>query len=200
LSFNTTSRWEAQNNTTAVVKNHILKTGLRLRGAHITDVSRSNFGGTYTFAGGRAPALDRDSHLILDSQGNPVFVDISSAERYRRTLLLQSQGLEPAAIRSLGGGPTQFSIAGGNPTASVSQFDFGVFAQDDWKIATNFTLSPGLRYEAQTNIRNNANFSPRAAFAWSPNRNAPGQTKTVIRGGFGVFYERFGEGLTLQAN
>jgi hypothetical protein len=200
LSFNNTNRWEAQNYTTAALKNHTVKAGLRLRGISITDVSRSNFGGTYTFAGGRAPALDPENRLVLDASGKPVLVDVSSAERYRRTLLLQSQGLDSAAIRAMGGGATMLTIAGGIPTASVSQIDLGAFAQDDWKIATNFTLSLGLRYEAQTNIGHNINFSPRVAFAWSPSRSATGQTKTVIRGGFGVFYERFGEGLTLQAN
>jgi carboxypeptidase family protein/TonB-dependent receptor-like protein len=200
LSFNNTSRWEAQNYTTAVLKNHTVKAGLRLRGVNITDVSRSNFGGAYTFAGGRAPALDQDSRLVLDASGKSVLVDVSSLERYRRTLLLQSRGLDWAAIRAMGGGATLLTIAGGIPTASVSQIDLGAFAQDDWRIAPNFTLSLGLRYEAQTNIGDNTNFSPRVAFAWSPNRSAASQTKTVIRGGFGVFFERFGEGLTLQAN
>jgi hypothetical protein len=199
VSFNDTNRWEAQNYTTAAVKNHTLKAGLRLRGVHITDVSHSNFGGTYTFAGGRAPALDADSRLVLAASGKPVFIDISSAERYRRTLLFQSQGLGSTAIKALGGGATLFTIAGGNPTASVSQVDLGAFAQDDWKIAANFTMSLGLRYEAQTNIGHNMNLSPRLAFAWSPQSGAS-QTKTVIRGGFGVFYERFAEGLTLQTN
>ena len=200
LSFNNTDRWEAQNYTTAVWKNHTVKAGLRLRGIRITDVSQANFGGTYTFAGGRAPALDADGRLALDSSGRPVLVDISSAERYRRTLLLQSRGLDSDAIRTLGGGAALLSIAGGIPRASVSQIDLGVFAQDDWKVAANFTMSLGLRYEAQTNIGHNTNFSPRLAFAWSPTPGGAGPTRTVIRGGFGVFYERFSESLTLQSN
>jgi len=92
LSFNNTSRWEAQNYTTVALKNHTVKAGLRLREANITDVSRSNFGGTYTF-GRESAGLDQDSNLVLDASGKPVFVDISSAERYRRTLLLQARVL-----------------------------------------------------------------------------------------------------------
>ncbi len=74
----------------------------------------------------------------------------------------------PAAIRLLGGGATQFSIAGGIPEADVKQFDVSFYVQDEWKIRPNFTLSPGLRYENQNNINNDFDFAPRIAFAWSP--------------------------------
>ena len=78
----------------------------------------------------------------------------------------------------------------------VSQWDFGGFLQDDWKVRPNLTLSLGLRYENQSNIDSNFNFAPRLGFAWSPGGQ---QSKTVIRGGYGVFYERVGENLTMQA-
>jgi hypothetical protein len=58
-----------------------------------------------------------------------------------------------------------------------------------------------VRYEAQSNISDWTNFAPRAAFAWSPAASrAARQNKTVVRGGLGIFYDRFGENLTLQAN
>jgi hypothetical protein len=56
----------------------------------------------------------------------------------------------------------------------------------------------GLRYENQTNISDNLNFAPRFSIAYSPGA-ASGKSKTVIRGGFGVFYDRFSENLTLNA-
>ena len=50
----------------------------------------------------------------------------------------------------------------------MKQTDVALYLQDEWKIRPNFTLSPGFRYESQTNIHNNFNFAPRIAFAWSP--------------------------------
>ena len=176
-SSNTQNRWEVQNNTSIALGSHALKLGARLRDVHITDLSPQNFGGTWTFAGG---------------------LDTTSIERYQRTLLLQQQGLPPAQIRAQGGGATQFSIAAGNPEAAVAQFDFGGFIQDDWKMRQNLTLNLGLRYENQDNISSNFNFAPRLGFAWSPGGGGQRKTKTVIRGGFGIFYDRIGENLTLQ--
>lgn len=94
--------------------------------------------------------------------------------------------------------PSQFSITTGNPVAEVSQYDFGGFITDDWKFRPDLTLSFGLRYENQTNISDNFNFAPRFGFAWSPGAGGARQPKTVFRGGAGIFFERFGEGNTLQ--
>ena len=96
--------------------------------------------------------------------------------------------------------PTQFSIAGGDPQAGVSQTDIGVFAQDDWRVNPELTLSFGLRYENQTNISSDFNFAPRFGFAYAPGAGGQNSPKTVFRGGFGIFYDRFSENLTLQAN
>jgi len=192
------SRWELQDNLTFLRGRHTLRFGARLRGVQLNDLSPSNFSGTYTFAGGLAPALDSENHLITGSDGSPVLTQISSVERYRRTLLFQQQGLAPGQIIALGGGATQFSIAAGNPSARIRQIDFGGYAQDDWRLRSNLTLSLGLRYENQTSISSPLNFAPRLAFAWTPGK-APSQPKTVIRGGAGIFYDRFSESLSLQA-
>lgn len=200
ISFNNEDRFELQNNTSLSLGNHALKFGVRLRRVSILDSSPNNFGGTFTFGGGLAPELDANDQAILNSDGEPVFVPITSIERYRRTLLFQQQGLSAAAVRALGGGPTQFTIAGGDPAASVRQWDFGAFVQDDWRMRPDFTLSVGLRYERQSNISSNLNFAPRVAFAWAPGGGGQRQPKTVIRGGFGIFYDRIAESLTLQAN
>jgi len=198
FSFNRENRWEASNNTSWGLGNHALKFGARVRGTSLTNSSPNNFAGAFTFAGGFAPQLDANNGVVTGADGQPVLVPITSIERYRRTLLFQQQGISSAQIRQLGGGATQFTIAGGNPETEISQVDFGAFVQDDWRVRPDFTLSLGLRYEAQTNIRNNLNFAPRIAFAYSPGAGGQRQPKTVIRGGFGVFYDRVGENLSLQ--
>ena len=59
-------------------------------------------------------------------------------------------------------------------------------------MASNFTLSLGLRWEGQTNMHDKGDFAPRVGFAWSPSLSgSTGRPKTVIRGGFGMFYMRF---------
>ncbi len=193
---NTEKRWELQDFLAWQKGNHAFKFGGRLRGVRITDINPNNFGGTFTFTGGLVPTLDANNQPITNQ---PEFVD--SLERYRRTLLGQRLGLSQLQIRALGGGASQFNIASGNPEASVSQVDVGVYAQDDWRVRPNFTLSYGLRYERQTNINSKLNLAPRLAFAWSPGAaNSARPPKMVIRGGGGVFYNRFAEGNTLQAN
>ncbi len=193
---NTRQNWELQDFLAWSKGTHSFKFGGRVRGVKIADINPNNFGGTFTFTGALVPTLDANNQPITNQ---PVFA--GSLERYRRTLLGQRMNLTPTQIRAIGGEPSQFSIASGEPRASVSQTDYGVYVQDDWRVRPNFTLSYGLRYEGQTNIGSKFNFAPRLAFAWSPGAaNSAKPPKMVIRGGGGVFYNRFGEGNTLQSN
>ncbi len=57
--------------------------------------------------------------------------------------------------------------------------------QDDWKVNQKLTLNLGVRYDDETISSDNNNFSPRLGFAYDPT----GDAKTVIRGGFGTFYQ-----------
>jgi hypothetical protein len=101
----------------------------------------------------------------------------------------------------LGGGATQFSIAAGMPGLAVHLVDVGVFAGDEWRVRPNVTVSLGLRYETQSNIHDWRDFAPRLAVAWAPGgggKNAHG--KTVLRAGFGMFYDRFALSNTLTAD
>ncbi|MDQ3257902.1 MAG: TonB-dependent receptor, partial [Acidobacteriota bacterium] len=207
LAANDDDRWELHNYTTFAAGRHTIRAGGRLRRIRVRDISASNFGGTYTFGGGLAPQLDAANEVVRDERGTVVRGAVSSLERYRRTQLFQRTGRTAADIRALGGGATQFSIAGGDPLAGVGQRDLGLFVQDDWRVRPDLTLSAGLRYEAQTNVGGGLDLAPRVAFAWSPSARANGSSggkdkqppRMVVRGGFGVFYERFGENFTLQA-
>jgi hypothetical protein len=198
---NDEKRWELQNFTQWQKGSHNIKFGGRIRGVNITNINPSSFGGSYSFNGGLVPLLNANDNLVLDGSGKPIPVQVTSIERYRRTVKFQSLGLSGQVIHSLGGGASQFNINAGNPEASVSQTDIGVYGQDDWRIKPNFTLSLGLRYEGQTNIGSDFNFAPRVAVSWSPGAgNSAKPPKTVVRAGVGVFYNRFGENFTLTAN
>ncbi len=195
------SRFELSDVVSWAAKSHAFRSGFRVRRNTTDELSRNNFAGVVTFAGGSGPALDANFNPILGADGAPSFVSLSSLERYRRTLALQSRGLSPSQIRTLGGGATQFVVAGGNPVAAVAQTDLGVFFNDDWKKSDRLVLGLGLRGELQTNVDARLDLAPRISFAYSLKMNKDGRTpKTVTRGGIGVFYDRVNEGLVLDAN
>jgi hypothetical protein len=199
-SFNLLDTYEFQNNTTVTHGAQTWRFGARVRAATLDNNSPVNFGGTFTFGGGLAPELNANNQPVLDPSGGPALVNIYSIESYRRTLLFQRMGLSPLQIRALGGGASQFTMNGGNPSFSVSQEDVGVFIEDDWRARQNLTLNLGLRYEGQTNIHDWRDFGPRLGLAWAPAGNRGNASpKTVVRAGFGMFFQRFDITDTLMA-
>jgi hypothetical protein len=63
----------------------------------------------------------------------------------------------------------------------------------------NLTVSTGIRYETQNNIHDHNDWAPRIAIAWAPGAGKGGTGKTVIRTGWGIFYDRFDESNVLSA-
>lgn len=191
-------QFEFQNYTSVLHGLHTIRFGVRVRTLSETSVSPQNYAGTFTFSGRLAPELDANGREVLDSAGKQVLLNITSIESYRRTLLFQR---EPASrIRSMGGGASQFSINSGMPEISGNQADLGAFIGDDWRARPNVMLSFGLRYETQSNIHDWTGFAPRIGVAWSPGGAAGGnRPKTVLRGGFGMFYDRVALANTLTA-
>jgi hypothetical protein len=84
--------------------------------------------------------------------------------------------------------PLQFTRTSGNPKLDVNQFEFAAFVQNDFKVTKKFNLSFGARYEDQTNISDHNNIDPRMGFAYQLGKT------TAVRGGLGVFHQRFSEG------
>ena len=100
------------------------------------------------------------------------------------------------------GMPSQYSVnatpSGAPANVPVTMVDADLYVQDDWKLRPNFTLSGGLRFETQNAIHDHADWAPRLGFAWGGGgKSAP---TTVLRGGFGLFYDRFAQDLILNAD
>jgi hypothetical protein len=74
----------------------------------------------------------------------------------------------------------------GNAMYTVDDVLWSAFAQDDFRVRPGLVLNFGLRYERQTFTDFNRGFAPRVGFAWNPRADG----KTVIRGGFGIYYSQ----------
>jgi hypothetical protein len=202
-AWTTQSNTEIQNYTSVVQNKHAMKFGTRVRINHESNVSPTNFNGAYSFSGSIGPYLDANNNPIapcnLTAPVAGACESLTSIEQYRRTVLFQGMGYSSAQIRALGGMPTQFSITTGDPVVRNTQTDAGVFFQDDWRFRPNLTVSMGVRWETQTNINDHNDWAPRLAIAWSPDSKAGKNGKTVIRAGYGFFYDRFSQSQVLNA-
>jgi hypothetical protein len=175
------NHYELQNYTSIVHGNHLIKFGGRLRAVTDSNVSLTNFNGAFTFSTLAAyePNVQAgNSCLSMLIAGLPTVPT-------------------PAALAQCGA--TQFSITTGQPQSDVTMVDAGLYAQDDWRIRPNMTLSYGLRFETQNDIHDHGDFAPRLSFAWGlgggGKKSAP---KTVLRAGYGIFYDRVPYNLVLQ--
>ncbi len=128
------------------------------------------------------------------SQFNSTYI-FKSATAYQTTLDNIAAG-QPANAN--GGGAYEYLVTAGIPNASVSLLDAGLYLEDDWRVRPNLTLSGGLRFETQNDIHDHGDWAPRAGLAWglAHGSNTP---KTVIRAGWGLFYDRFEDQYLIQA-
>ena len=77
-----------------------------------------------------------------------------------------------------------YRVARGNPFQQTTQLEMSGFMQNDIALTRQLTLMFGVRYDAQTNLPDHNNFSPRTSVAFGAGRGI------VIRGGWGMFFER----------
>jgi len=94
-------------------------------------------------------------------------------------------------------GASQFAITTGPPLAQANVVDAGLYAEDTWKLRPNMTVTYGLRFETQNQIHDHGDFAPRVSFSWGVGGAKNKQPKTVVRAGFGIFYDRFAYNLLL---
>ncbi len=109
-----------------------------------------------------------------------------------------------------------FSGSAGTTTFNDNWTYVATYFQDDWKPRSNLTINLGLRWEMQAGPYKNdvdtpvlallgqlgynnqrkqdlKDFGPRAGFAW----DVKGDGKTVVRGGWGIYYDEIFQNITL---
>jgi hypothetical protein len=175
------NHYELQNYTSIVHGNHLIKFGGRLRTTTDSNQSTSNFNGAFTFSSLSAYQLNVQPGTSCLS------------------LLIAAMPTVPTPGALAQCGASQFSITTGQPLSEVTMVDAGLYAQDDWRIRPNMTLSYGVRFETQNDIHDHGDFAPRISFAWGLGGGGKkASPKTVLRAGFGIFYERIPYNLVLQ--
>ena len=198
LFHDTQDRYELQNITYMTFGKHSIKYGGRVRVTKDQNASNSKFNGSYSF-GSR---LDPTVPGCNVSNPPKTCRQILGIDAYQITLSGLAQNLSLAQIIANGGGASFYSLnfnTVGTAVAGDTWADGAIFLQDDWRIRPNVTLSSGLRYETQNNLGDHADFAPRIGLAWGIDANGKNKSpKTVLRLGFGMFYDRFNSDLVLQ--
>ena len=162
----------------------------------LQDVLRLNHSTHDITIGGRLRALRDSNFSTANYSGQYTFASLSA---YQITEQGIANNWTPAEIRAAGGGASLFSQTVGRAGIAVAMVDAAIFAEDNWKVVPNVTLSYGLRFETQTGIQDHADFGPRVGVAWSVTRGKNKPPVAVIRSGSGFFFQRFPASGLLQA-
>ena len=164
---------------------HNIKFGVDLNPVRDTVRSETFFGGRFLFGelplGLLLPRLTGDPNAAATLAG--------ALTQLGQTKLLPNLSAPITSLQAYNLGiPTLYQQGFGDPNWLGWSKRVSFFLQDGVKLASNFTLNAGVRYDLDgppgiiSTDKNN--ISPRLGFAWSPG----GDGKTAIRGGYGFYY------------
>ncbi len=144
--------------------------------------------------------LEKGKHFIRTGGRYRLLRDANySTANYNGAFIFPDLATYNLALSGSETGATQYSVTSGQANATVLTGDLGVYAEDEWKTAKNLTLTFGLRFETQSAIPDHADWAPRAGFAWGIHQEGSKPALLVLRGGAGLFYDRFIAGNILTA-
>ena len=170
-SHTTVRRYEFADNLTLIRGHHTMRMGFY-------ELLRGNKTTSDTFFPGRFEFLDLPGGVVSPCLQVPAGCGLLSAT--------------PAAISTLQAwalaAPAFYEQGFGNPVYVENRPFTALYWQDSFQVRRNLTLNYGLRYEVDSQYgplnTYKKNFGPRVSFSWDP----LGDQKTVIRGGYGVYY------------
>lgn len=84
------------------------------------------------------------------------------------------------------GRPRSYTRRIGDPNIAYNNLQGAIYVQDDVRLRRNLTLSGGLRYEAQTHVRDFDNLMPRTGITWAV---GPQASPTTVRASWGIFHD-----------
>ncbi len=166
--YTNTKAYQPTSNLSVVKGRHTMKVGVDFNFARVDNYFPGNFAGAYTFNSYTDFINSNPSKFVQGFSGNSTLA----------------------------------------PTSHPDVNEWAFFAQDSWRVTENFTLNYGIRYDyfayrQPTTENTNAgllaaglntnkiptdpkNIGPRVGFAWRPMNS----DKLVVRGGYGIYYER----------